>query len=520
MLAAEAITLSIYTIAAFSAALAAIGLTSLARRAAGLGRNPVPMPGSAEEAEFLFDGDWLIDANLTGRRLMDAAPEAGSDRARLFALLDAAFGSLATRLDELAEKERVELPSGDGRLTLIARRHDGPVRMTLAEQTKAEAPAPIDSATLHAMERELSTLRAVTDRVPALVWRQDAAGRITWINRAYLDTLRRLRGDAAAAIWPPAPLFDPSQPPDSGHSRLPLQTGDGPSWYDSFATPLGQETLFTATDASDVVAAETRLAELTQTLSRTFASLATGLAVFDRSRQLTLFNPALTDLTTLPPEFLAGRPSLPAFLDKLRERQMIPEPRNYKSWRSRITELEAAAADGTYRETWTLPMGRTYRVTGQPHMDGAVAFLFEDISAEIALTRRFRSELDLGQAVLDSLDEAIAVFSRSGVLTLSNASYAALWGADPGTGLKDITVVDASRTWLARSVPSPFWGDLRQFVLDPANRAEWTGDVRLRDGRGLDCRVVPIQGGATLVGFTVVPPIPLDTASDEMRAPA
>lgn len=518
MTAPDLFQLTLYAFFAFAAASAALGLSWLLSRIRG-GRGPTSAQHT-DEAEFLFEGEHLADANLAARRLMEAAPAAPSDRTRLLALLYPRFGDLTAALETLPETARVEIASGDGRLTLIARWQAGTTRMTLAEQSKAEDPAPIDNASLQAMDRELATLRGLAERLPALVWRQDSTGRITWINRAYLDMLRRVKGSDTAATWPPASLFETEAVTETDRVRRPLDTGGGRIWFDCQALPHQGETLFVATDASDAVSAETQLAALTQTLTRTFATLATGLAVFDRSRRLTLFNPALTDLTSLPAEFLAARPDLPAFLDKLRERQMIPEPRNYKGWRNRITELEAAAANGTYRETWSLPMGRTYRVTGQPHVDGAVAFLLEDISAEIALTRRFRSELELGQAVLDSLDEGIAVFSAAGVLTLSNQAYTSLWGADPGTGVEDVTVIDASRTWLARSVPSPFWGDLRQFVLDPAHRAEWTGDVRLRDGRGLGCRVVPLAGGATLVGFTVVPPVSLETAADPMRAPA
>jgi len=46
-----------------------------------------------------------------------------------------------------------------------------------------------------------------------------------------------------------------------------------------------------------------------------------------------LFNPALLDLTGLPAEFLAMRPSLLSVLDAMHDRNMIPEPKDYRSWR-------------------------------------------------------------------------------------------------------------------------------------------------------------------------------------------
>jgi hypothetical protein len=167
--------------------------------------------------------------------------------------------------------------------------------------------------------------------------------------------------------------------------------------------------------------AERNLRDFTQTLTKTFAHLTIGLAIFDQKRRLILFNPALTDMTGLEPEILAARPTLVGFLDRLRERRIIPEPKDYASWRRKMAELEAAAVDGSYGETWSLPTGQTFRVTGRPHPDGAVIFLFEDISAEISLTRRFRAELEMGQAVIDSLEEAMAIFTASGTLAMTNA---------------------------------------------------------------------------------------------------
>ena len=177
--------------------------------------------------------------------------------------------------------------------------------------------------------------------------------------------------------------------------------------------------------------------------------------------------------------------------------------------------METAAANGTYEETWSLASGQTYRVTGRPHPDGAVAFLFEDISAEISLTRRFRAELENGQAVIDSLDEAIAVFSPSGILTLSNAAYSRLWGIDQTTILGNFGIIDATRAWGEQCAPTPVWGDAREFVGTMSERAEWTSDVRLKDGRCVHCRFTPISGGATLAGFTVTRP---DVARVEFRA--
>jgi PAS domain-containing protein len=181
---------------------------------------------------------------------------------------------------------------------------------------------------------------------------------------------------------------------------------------------------------------------------------------------------------------------------------MIPEPRDYAAWRRQLAALENQAANSTYEDVWSLPTGQTFRVIGRPHPDGAVAFIFEDISAELSLTRRFRSELEMGQAVLDGLPDAIAVFAPSGVLSLSNAAYARLWKSDPSTSLGTPTVVDATVLWDAACAPSPVWGEIRDFVHTHGDRATWDDRVTTAAGQDLMIRITPLAGGSTMVAFS------------------
>lgn len=180
----------------------------------------------------------------------------------------------------------------------------------------------------------------------------------------------------------------------------------------------------------------------------------------------------------------------------------MPEPKNYNSWRDQLSELVDAAASGQYQETWSLASGSVYSVSGRPHPDGAVAFLFEDITAEITLTRRFRSDLELWQTVFDNLDDAIAVFSETGGLIFSNAAYQELWNVTPENTFAQTTVLDSIRIWQTQCKASPVWGDIRDFVSMHENRAEWWAEVILNSDQNLICTVTPIQRGATIIRFS------------------
>ncbi|WP_417240212.1 PAS-domain containing protein [Celeribacter halophilus] len=454
---------------------------------------------------YLFDDETLVNATSSAQSILSAAVDVGSDWSRLLSVLITKFPTLQAEISDLAERGKIDIESRDGSSVLSCEWRNGLARISLFDQESDHIPLNLDRHSIAAMEEELETLRATTEHVPFLVWRELEDGTISWANSAYITLADRLSEEDTPS-WPPTSLFDTqllSKAEPNENRRLSLKDENGNThWYDVYRFKLGDSFLYTGSNVDRTVKAEETLREFTQTLTKTFSHLTIGLAVFDRNRQLALFNPALTDLTSLPAEFLITRPTLISFLDRLRDSQMMPEPKDYKSWRQEMAELETAAEDGTYEEVWTLPGGMTYRISGRPHPDGAIAFLFEDISAEMSLTRRFRSEIETGQAVLDSLSEAIAVFSSDGTLAMANAAYTKLWRLDQLEGLAETSVSDATRVWHTKCAPTPIWSDFRKFVSRTGERAEWYGQTRLWDGRRLNCRFTPLPSGQTLVGFS------------------
>ncbi|PTQ69673.1 PAS-domain containing protein [Celeribacter persicus] len=480
------------------------GLAQLAAHRERL--DAITLASQDNDIVFLFDDEKLVNATPAAQSVLAAAADVGSDWSRLLSVMISKFPTLQHEISELADRGSMALESRDGNAVLKCEWRNGLARITLFDRETEQAHVDMDRHSLMAMEQELETLRATTQNVPFLVWREVENGTITWANTAYLTLADSLSETGENTSWPPAALFDTKLLAQAGPNearRLSFKDRDGtPHWFDIYRFAIGNDALFAGSSADRTVKAEETLREFTQTLTKTFSHLTIGLAVFDRNRRLALFNPALTDLTALPAEFLITRPALTTFLDRLRDNQMMPEPKDYKSWRQEMTALENAAEDGTYEEVWTLPGGMTYRISGRPHPDGAIAFLFEDISAEMSLTRRFRAEIETGQAVLDTLSEAIAVFSSEGMLVMANSAYTNLWGLDQLEGIVETSITDATRIWHAKCAPSPLWGDIREFVTQTEERSDWIGQTRLWDGRRLNCRFVPLPSGQTLVGFT------------------
>ena len=458
---------------------------------------------------FLFDDEAICDATPAAQQMLLAGRHTGasSDWQQFAQLLQSRFPNLTERMGELADLGRLSLLSKDGSNRIDAEWRDGLAKIELVDTESHTTAKAMDRLSFEAMQHELESLRATSERLPMMVWREDEGGAITWANKAYLDLAEKMSAPDEIAAWPPVkifhrrPLVDAEDLTQPGRVAVQLPGDETRHWFDLHDAQLGQDRLYTAVPADEIVQAETSRTEFITTLTKTFAHLPIGLAIFNRKRQLTLFNPALTDLIALPVDFLVGKPLLFSFLDRLREKRMMPEPKDYISWRQQMSDLEAAAVNGTYEETWSLPTGQTYRVTGRPHPDGAVAFLFEDISSEISLTRRFRSELEMGQAALDCIDDALAIFSAGGVLSMSNTAYSALWGVDPSVTLADIHLGDAVKTWRQTSPDTHIWQQLKEFVAASGDREAWRGEIPLIDGRQLICTVTPMMRGATMVRF-------------------
>jgi len=458
------------------------------------------------QATFLIAGETLIDCSPEGAAFLEQRRETGADRGAVIAALEPIFPELGLALDADLSKMLTLKTEMSTAVWLEVSKVGDRIRIAICGN-KSAIEGRLGALQNVADTAELTRLREITKSAPHLMWHTDASGRLTWANDAYLMTC-----DACADLTtdipklPSKPLFpELDQYIRMGRTKLrcslKLRDDDVLHWYDVVVMRNEKGVFYYASDADSIVRAELGQRTFVQTLSQTFAQLSIGLAIFDRRRHLATFNPALLDMTTLPFEFLSSRPSVDTMLDRLRELRMLPEPKNYASWREQFTAMEQAARNGTYSENWNLPDGQTFRVTGRPYPDGAFALLFEDISAEISLTRRFRSEIETSQAVIDTLEDAIAVFSNGGNLVLANDAYCELWDTDLAGALGRYDLPIELRKWQARCTPTRIWTNLREFTSQMGLRQAWSDSAILDDGRQINCFALPIKGGMTMIRF-------------------
>lgn len=462
---------------------------------------------------FLFDGMDLVDCTPPARRLWDGLARGGTDLERFFRSLEVGFASLpkVEEVDPSAFQGDFSAKDPGNPLKLSFESWNGYLRATIGEMDPQQT-GENDDYLLELSSDELQMLRITTDEAPLLMWHTNGDGSIEWANEAYFNRLAETGVDEAHH-WPPAQLF-PKVNADAIKQgqvhRVEVGVGNSRRVFDISSLRRGERTLFFAQPADAAAKAEKMQRELVQTFTKTFAQLSIGLAIFDQKRRLALFNPALLTLVRLPADFLTQKPTLHAFLDRMREEKVIAEPKNYRSWRKHLVELEAKASDGSYCETWALPGGMTFRVTGRPHPNGAIAFLFEDISAETTLTRRFHAQIETGQCALDTLDEAIIIINSLGITTLTNSAYKCLFEKQTSESLAPQRLQDHLERWRRFAGEVPEWESLRKALVHRDGPSKWHGNVAMENGRKLSCRMQKLGNGETLIGFQLSTPMTLD----------
>jgi signal transduction histidine kinase len=230
-----------------------------------------------------------------------------------------------------------------------------------------------------------------------------------------------------------------------------------------------------------------------------------AVAIFSGARRLLFHNTAFAALWGLEPAWLEERPSHGEILDRLRQRRRLPETVDYAAFKA--GELKRYESAGPIAdEIWHLPDGRSLRVVRQPHPLGGLLLLFSDITGELKMKAQYNSLIQVQQATLDKLSDAVAVFGSDGRLRLHNEAFAALWGisAPQMDAAGDFDGVVELCVPLVHDLV--LWRELKARVTDtdPQARAPLAGEMKTSAGRIIAYQSRPLPDGATLLAFTDV----------------
>ncbi len=371
------------------------------------------------------------------------------------------------------------------------------LRLTVAEATGAALPSAARFA-------------AFLDAQPAPAWIAGPGGDLLWANRAWLDAAdARSVDDAHVRDL----AFDRSIEAVAAEAAAAGEPREALRW-----APLkGQRRAFQVTaepleggGAGAVALDVTETADIRETLRRTAAAhdetlnrLDDAVAIFGSDKRLNFHNTAFAELWGLEPAWLLDKPTHSEVLDRLRQRRRLPGTADYALWKARELGFYEAL-EATPDELWSLPDGgRTLRVVRQPHPLGGLLILYSDITDELKLRAQYNGLVQVQQATLDKLNDAVAVFGSDGRLRLHNEAFERFWGltSHQVTEAGDFDGIAALCTPLLHD--RVFWRALKARVADPdpTARAPVTGEIRTSDQRIVSYQTRPLPDGATLLGF-------------------
>jgi signal transduction histidine kinase/PAS domain-containing protein len=340
-------------------------------------------------------------------------------------------------------------------------------------------------------------------------WITAPGGRVLWANRAWLRAAEALSLEDAAAR---GLSFDRSVEILAAEAAGVVQRREGVRW----APIEGRRRAFFVTaepleggGAGAMAVDVTEMEDMREALKRqdaahdeTLNRLADAVAIFGPERRLSFHNTAFADLWGLEPAWLADGPTHGEVLDRLRQRRRLPEQANYAQWKTRELGFYEQIEVGP-DELWSLPDGRTLRVGRQPHPFGGLLLLFSDITGELKLRAQYNSLLQVQQATLDKLNDAVAVFGSDGRLRLHNEAFERFWRVS-AQSMHDAGDFDGvSELCIPLVHDRAFWGDLKARVADPDPQAREpiSGETRTSDQRIVAFQTRPLPDGATLIGF-------------------
>jgi signal transduction histidine kinase len=356
-------------------------------------------------------------------------------------------------------------------------------------------------------EGALEGLRGALEAADMPAWTRDSAGRIVWCNAAYARAVDA--PDDQAAIDTGGELFDPAMRREAAAAlretgrwkrRASAVVGGERRTFEAAEARSGVGSAGVARDISEIAALRAEMERNDDDYSRMIDRLTTAVAIFDKSKRLTLYNAAYRQIWPLEPAFLDQGPSDGEILDVLRAKRQLPEQVDFPAWKA--SQLRAYQAIEPSETVWHLPDGRALRVVTSPNPKGGVTYLYDDATQSYALASQVNALTHVQGETLDALKEGVAAFGADGRMKLFNPAFAELWRFDPALLRARPHVDEIARACKPLCRRPELFDDLTATIVDlPDHREIRTARIERTDELILDCAALPLPDGATLMTF-------------------
>lgn len=438
------------------------------------------------------------------------------------------FQKAVDRLREGAESFDLTLESRNGSVLEAQGRASGSHAFVRFIALSGERAALASLEAQHTKMLQLTdTMQTLLQAVPFPVWLKSGEGRLDWVNTAYVDAVggqslddvldagtelldaterQQLAGrhghDGTEAVVSDAGTEAGSRPSEV-RLRLPATIFGDRRVMDISEVTSQSGTAGLAVDMSEVETVQANLRRTLESHAQTMNELATPVAIFDEKRQLIFRNQAFETLWELDVQMLDRQPENGALFDTLRDKGKIAEQPDWSKWRNSLLEIYAATEP--MEHWWHLPDGRTLRVVANPHKQGGVTWVFENVTEQLKMESRYIEMTKVQGETLDHLVEAIAVFAPDGRLKLSNPSFQKLWSLTDEQVAADQPITVIAKLCRPSMMAPEVWDQLITGITGASDsRRSAEGRVELVGGAMVDYALVPLPNGQTMLSFADV----------------
>ena len=380
-----------------------------------------------------------------------------------------------------------------------------------------------DRAALAALESQhtkllqtTDTMKSLLEAVPFPVWLKDESGKLSWTNKSYVDAVESDSLDEV--LEKEVELLDASERllltkkhgeaverdgPSQIRLRLPATVFGDRRTMDVSEVTYSSGSAGLAVDMSEVEEAQGDLRRTLESHAQTMDQLASAVAIFDDKKHLIFRNEAFNTLWQLNEKELDQQPDNGALFDMMRSDGKVAEQPDWAKWRNSL--LEVYEATQAQEHWWHLPDGRTLRVVANPHKQGGVTWVFENITEQLEMESRYIALTQVQGETLDHLVEAIAVFSADGRMKLSNPSFQKLWELEDEQVAAETPINNIAKLCKKVMDVPKIWDDLVTGVTGVSDtRKSIDGRIELITGEMIDYALVPLPNGQTMLSFADV----------------
>lgn len=189
---------------------------------------------------------------------------------------------------------------------------------------------------------------------------------------------------------------------------------------------------------------KTKVNHLELGIKEILTNISVAASLFDKHRRLRFYNQAFVNLWGLTPDYLDTAPDHVDILDKLQASRLIPESRDYKSWREQVL-LPYRDIKAHYEDIWYTPQNKTIKCSVSAYSDGGIVCLQENVTDYILLEQSHHILTDNLRNTLNALDEGIILCDASGRIKVTNTKITDIFAQDNLLGSHITALLDSPK---------------------------------------------------------------------------